>query len=75
MMKSISDINIPTNSSGYGLYSRRVLDSMKQLPEKNRFARGIQAWVGFRTAYIPYERRSRIHGKSSYTFFSYIKHS
>jgi hypothetical protein len=72
MMKNISDINIPTNSSGYGLYSRKVLESMRLLPEKYRFARGIQAWVGFRTAYIPYERIRREHGKSSASFASYF---
>jgi len=73
MMKNISDINIPTNSSGYGLYSRRVLESMKQLPEKNRFARGIQSWVGFRTAYIHYERKRRKYGKSSASVMSYVR--
>jgi dolichol-phosphate mannosyltransferase len=73
MMKMISDIYIPTNCSGVGLYSRKVLDSMKKLPEKNRFARGIQAWVGFQTAYIPFERKERVYGKSSASFSSYFR--
>jgi dolichol-phosphate mannosyltransferase len=73
MMSRISEINIPTNCSGFGLYSRQILESMKELPEKNRFARGIQAWVGFKTAYVPFERKARIHGKSSTSFMSYFR--
>ncbi len=75
IMKSISNIEIPTNSIGYGLYSRKVVDAMKLLPETYRFTRGIRAWVGFSTAYIYYERRQRLHGKSSYSLLEYFRHA
>lgn len=75
IMKIISDVDIPTNSIGYGLYSRRVVDAMKQLPETYRFSRGIRAWVGFSTAYVPYERNPRLYGKSSYSLMAYFRHA
>lgn len=75
IMKIISDIDIPTNSIGYGLYSRKVVDAMKKLPETYRFNRGIRAWVGFSTAYVNYERRKRLHGKSSYSLMAYFRHA
>jgi glycosyltransferase involved in cell wall biosynthesis len=75
IMKSISNIDIPTNSIGCGLYSRKVVDAMKRLPETYRFSRGIRAWVGFSTSYVNYERRQRLHGKSSYTLIEYIRHA
>ena len=74
-MKTISNIDIPVNSIGYGLYSRKVVDAMKRLPETYRFSRGIRAWVGFSTAYVPYERKRRIHGKSSYSLIEYFRHA
>jgi len=75
IMKIISDVEIPVNNSGYGLYSRKVVQAMSSLPEKYRFARGIRAWVGFATAYIPYQRKKRVHGKSSYSLFMYFQHA
>jgi len=75
IMKHISDIEIPVQSSGYGLMSRRVVDVMNTLPETYRISRGILAWVGFKTAYVTYERKKRMCGKSSYNFFAYIKHA
>jgi len=75
IMKNISDIDIPINNSGFGLYSRKVVTAMLSLPEKFRFERGIRAWVGFKTAYVSYERRKRQGGRSSYSFFGYIHHA
>jgi len=75
IMKLISNIEIPINSTGYGLYSRKVVDAMASLPEKNRFNRGIRSWVGFSTAYVKYERKKRERGKSSYSLLGYFQHA
>ncbi|HSX40818.1 MAG TPA: glycosyltransferase family 2 protein [Candidatus Saccharimonadales bacterium] len=73
--KRMSNIEVPVNASGVGLIDRRALDAINRLPEKYRFFRGLRAWVGFNTAYVSYNRRPRLRGKSSYGFFSYIKHA
>lgn len=75
VMKLIANVDVPVNSSGFGLYSRRVAEAMKSLPEKYRFQRGIRAWVGFTTAYLAYERKPRLHGKSSYSLMEYFRHA
>lgn len=75
VMKSISNIDIPVNSSGFGLYSRRVVEAMKSLPEKYRFNRGIRAWVGFTTAFVEYKRQRRKFGQSSYSLMAYFQHA
>lgn len=75
VMKLISNVDIPVNSSGFGLYSRRVVEAMKSLPEIYRFNRGIRAWVGFTTAYVEYERRRRKFGRSSYSLLAYFQHA
>lgn len=74
-MKCIANIEIPINSSGYGLYTRKVVDAMASLSETYRFERGIRSWVGFTTAYCQYARRKRERGKSSYSIFGYIHHA
>lgn len=75
IQKKISFINIPQDSTGFGLFDRKVLMAMKLLPEKYRFGRGILSWVGFKRAFITYTRKARKHGKSSYNFFDYVKHA
>lgn len=75
IMKAISNIEVPTDAGSYGLIDRKVINVLHQLPEKYRFFRGLRAWVGFKTAYIKYERKKRLHGKSSYNLLAYIKHA
>ncbi len=75
IFRAVSDIDVPVNSGHYGLIGDKALAAMRTLPEKYRFFRGIRAWVGFKTAYIAYTRKRRVRGKSSYTFFSYLKHA
>lgn len=75
IFKLIANISVPVNSGAFGLIDRRVLDSLRSMPEKYRFYRGLRAWVGFKTAYVPYKRRKRMRGKSSYSFLGYIKHA
>ncbi|MDD4938201.1 MAG: glycosyltransferase family 2 protein [Candidatus Shapirobacteria bacterium] len=71
----ISNIDVPINVTGFGLISRNVIDALKKLPEKYRFGRGLIMWVGFKKTYISYSRLDRKNGKSSYSFFDYLKHS
>lgn len=75
LFQKISNIDVPTNVTGFGLIDRKVVNAMKSLPEKYRFGRGLMMWVGFKRAYISYQRRERKNGKSSYNFFDYLKHS
>lgn len=75
LFKKISNINIPINAVGTGLLGKKALNALRSLPEKFRFFRGLRAWIGFKTAYVYYERKKRIYGKSSYNFFSYLKHA
>lgn len=75
IFKSISNIEVPINVTGFGLIDRKVINCLNSLPERYRFSRGLLMWVGFKKIYIPYERRKRIRGKSSYNFFDYIHYS
>ena len=75
LFKAISNIDVPINVTAFGLYDKKAIEALKSLPEKYRFGRGLTAWIGFKRAFVPYERTKRIKGKSSYNFFDYLKHS
>lgn len=75
IFKKISNIDVQVNAGSYGIIDRKVIDALKNLPEKYRFYRGLRAWVGFKVAYIIYQRQQRQRGKTSYNFIDYIKHA
>jgi polyisoprenyl-phosphate glycosyltransferase len=63
----LSNIDAPIDAGDFSLIDRRVLDVINELPEKNRFFRGLRAWSGFRQAGIEYERNTRAAGSSKYS--------
>lgn len=75
IFKKISDLDIPVNASEFALLDRKALDALRSLPEKFRFFRGLRVWIGFKVSFIPYRRRKRMYGESSYNFLSYFKYA
>ena len=74
LFKKISNIDVPINVLGFGLFDKKVVKAIKSLPEKFRFGRGLSIWIGFKRTFITYERRERQRGRSYYKLFDYIKH-
>jgi polyisoprenyl-phosphate glycosyltransferase len=58
----------PGHSGDFRLIARPALDALNALPERNRFVRGLVAWVGFRQESLVYERDARFAGRSKYPF-------
>lgn len=52
------------NVGDFALYKRRVIDVIKNLPEREKFFRGLAQWVGFRKKYVPYTIRARKFGQA-----------
>jgi len=65
IFNKLSYIPIPLDAGDFSLISRNVVDILKKFPERDRFIRGLRAWVGFRQTGIPYIRPERIYGKST----------
>lgn len=64
----LSDVEIPADSGDFGLMDRGVAQTVRQMPERNRFLRGLRSWVGLRQTAVAVERRTRAAGESKYTF-------
>lgn len=73
LMRGISDFEFPQDSGDFALMDRSVVDVVNKLPEKNRFVRGLRAWVGFTQVAHPYERHSRKAGETKYPFGKLFK--
>jgi glycosyltransferase involved in cell wall biosynthesis len=59
-------VKIPAHAGDFRLMDRRVVEALKALPERNRFMKGLYAWVGFQSVAIDYEPLPRRAGTSSF---------
>ncbi len=66
----LSRTKIPENVGDFRLLDRVVVEALKQLPERQRFMKGLFAWVGFRTHVIDYVRPCRQAGRSKFSAFA-----
>ena len=62
-----SAVQIPVDGGDFRLMDRCVVDAIRSLPERNRFMKGLYAWVGFHTVSIPYLPLARHAGRSSFS--------
>ena len=68
VLQHLADATIPTDTGDFCLMDRRVVDLLNQMPERDRYIRGLRAWVGFRQTAVPYDRHPRFAGRVKYTF-------
>ncbi|HYI03372.1 MAG TPA: glycosyltransferase family 2 protein, partial [Reyranella sp.] len=69
VFNSMSPVRIPENVGDFRLVDRRAVDVLRQLPERNRFMKGLFAWVGFNAVGVPYERPQRAAGSSKFNLW------
>jgi dolichol-phosphate mannosyltransferase len=68
MLKGLSDQKIPEDAGDFRLLDRKVVNLMNNMPEHNRYLRGMSAWIGFNQCPIEYTREERKEGVSKYSF-------
>ncbi|TAL34377.1 MAG: glycosyltransferase [Phenylobacterium sp.] len=64
----LAEREIPASTGDFRLMDRAVVEALKALPERNRFMKGLFAWVGFRQVGVPYVRPERVAGTSSFPY-------
>lgn len=68
LLKRIANIEIPLDAGDFCIMDRRVVDLMVNMPERNRFVRGIRSWVGLDQVGLAYNREARYAGRAKFTF-------
>lgn len=69
LLGMLSDVDIPANVGDFRLMSRRVVDEVNRLGERNRYMKGILAWPGFNQVTMLYDREPRVAGKSKWNYW------
>lgn len=67
-INELSDTPIPENVGDFRLLSRRAVNALNQMPERNRFMKGLFSWIGFRQATIDFDAGMRTTGRSKWPF-------
>ncbi len=65
IFNKLSYIRMPLDAGDFSLIDKKVADVLKQFPERDRFLRGLRAWVGFEQIGVPYMRPERMFGKTT----------
>ncbi len=69
VFNAMSPVRIPANVGDFRLVDRRAVEVLRQLPERNRFMKGLFAWVGFNAIGVPYERPQRAAGATKFNLW------
>jgi len=73
LLRKLANVDIPVDTGDFCLLDRKVVDVLRDLPEKNRFLRGLRSWAGFRQVGVPYDRPARHAGEAKYTMRKMVK--
>ena len=73
LFNKLSYLEIPLDAGDFSLMDRKVVNEINNAKEKDRFIRGLRAWVGFKQIGVPYYRPERLFGKSTNNFFKNVK--
>jgi glycosyltransferase involved in cell wall biosynthesis len=68
VLASLTNVDIPADAGDFRLMTRRVCDLIVAMPERDRFVRGMVAWLGFRQVPFEYDRDPRFAGSTNYSF-------
>jgi dolichol-phosphate mannosyltransferase len=66
LLANLTRVNIPVDTGDFRLMSRRISDQVVQMPEHDRFIRGMVAWLGFKQVAFEYDRNARFAGTTKY---------
>lgn len=75
IINKLSNVTLEPDASDFRTFRRSVRDSILKLGEYHRFSKGIFAWVGYKTKFIPYTACQRLHGKTKWNFWKLFNYA
>lgn len=73
ILQRTSNVTIPADTGDFRLMSQRAVEALRQLPERNRFMKGLFAWVGMPTKVLTYDREPRAAGSTKWGYLGLIQ--
>src|SRR5207245_4406071 len=73
LLRSVAYLKIPLDSGDSSLLDARVVAVLRDMPERNKFLRGLRTWAGFRQTSLPYERDARYAGHTKYSIAKLLR--
>jgi polyisoprenyl-phosphate glycosyltransferase len=75
LLNTSGRFKVPPDAGDFRLMDRQVVNALLALPERNRFMKGLYAWVGFNAVAVPYMPESRLYGRSRFSFWQLLRFS
>ena len=69
IIDKLTHFSFPRNAGDFRLLDRKVVEALKQIPERNRFMKGLFAWVGFKQTSVLFDRHPRFQGTTSWNYW------
>ncbi|RDC66415.1 glycosyltransferase family 2 protein [Adhaeribacter pallidiroseus] len=73
LLTRITHTSMPVDAGDFRIISRKVVNTLKQMPEQQKFIRGQIAWLGFPQTFLEYDRLERYQGQSGYSYTKMIR--
>ena len=73
ILGKLSDVEIPRDVSDFRLMDRNVVDAFRDMPERDRYVRGMIHWLGFKQTSVTFERPARAAGETKYNFWKLLR--
>lgn len=73
ILRSITSIDIPLNTGDFRMMDKRIVEVLREMPEKNKFLRGQISWIGFRQTFVEFDRAERNAGETGYPLKKMMK--
>ena len=73
VVSSVAEVPLPRDSGDFSLLGTRVVAALRRMPERQRYLRGLRAWVGFKQVSVDVQRGARAAGKPKYTAWRLVQ--
>ena len=75
LINRMCDVEIADGARDFRLMKREVVDAILSVKERQRFSKGIFAWVGFRTKWVEHENVERVAGETKWSFWKLFRYA
>jgi glycosyltransferase involved in cell wall biosynthesis len=73
LLSALAEVPLPLDSGDFALLGPRVIAALRRMPERQRYLRGLRAWIGFNQVSVDVHRRGRVAGRRQYSAWKLLQ--